>query len=245
LGETYIKWAQSLQKENGIMTRLNDVHACVFDAYGTLFDVNAAARKEQENLGENWQKLSEIWRTKQLQYTWLRSLQNNYVSFWKITEDALDFALASLNIKDDAQKERLMNLYLELDAYPEVRQTLERLKDAGLKTAILSNGSPEMLQSAVDNAGLNSVLDGIYSVEDVGIFKPHPSVYQLTVDQLGLAAGQMSFQSSNGWDAYSAKDFGFQTIWCNRFGQADEQIPSTPDCQITNLSQMLPILGIS
>jgi len=224
--------------------RLEGVKACVFDAYGTLFDVNAAAREEQAALGKKWEQISDVWRTKQLQYTWLRSLQDNYVSFWQVTEEALNFALASADISDEALKKRLMDLYLKLDVYEEVPETLKKLKDAGLKTAILSNGSPAMLQSAVDNAGIADLLDGVYSVETVGVFKPHPSVYQMAVDELEISASHMSFQSSNGWDAYSAKDFGFQTLWCNRFGQADEQIPATPDQQITNLSQMLPILGL-
>ncbi|MEP3245338.1 MAG: haloacid dehalogenase type II [Sneathiella sp.] len=227
-----------------MVTKLEGVKACVFDAYGTLFDVNAAAREEQSALGEKWEQISDIWRTKQLQYTWLRSLQGNYTSFWQVTQDALEFALASAGLQDSALRDRLMDLYLKLDAYEEVPETLRALKAAGLKTAILSNGSPEMLQSAVDNAGISDLLDGVYSVESVGVFKPHPSVYQLAVDDLDISSRHISFQSSNGWDAYSAKDFGFQTLWCNRFGQAEEQIPSTPDTQITNLSQMLPILGL-
>lgn len=226
------------------MTKLEGVKACVFDAYGTLFDVNAAAREEQAALGDKWEQISDTWRTKQLQYTWLRSLQDNYTSFWQVTQDALEFALTSAGLRDSALRDRLMDLYLKLDAYEEVPETLRALKAAGLKTAILSNGSPEMLQSAVDNAGISDLLDGVYSVESVGVFKPHPSVYQLAVDNLEISARHISFQSSNGWDAYSAKDFGFQTLWCNRFGQAEEQIPSTPDIQITNLSQMLPILGL-
>jgi len=220
------------------------IKACVFDAYGTLFDVNAAAQNEQQALGAKWEEISNIWRLKQLQYTWLRSLQDNYTSFWNVTEDALDFALASANIKDDALKTRLMDLYLSLTVYGEVPETLKRLTEAGIKCAILSNGSPEMLKAAVDNAGISSYLDGVYSVEELGIFKPHASVYQMAVDELEINPSEISFQSSNGWDAYSAKDFGFNVIWCNRFGQAEEQIPSTPDIQITNLSQMLPILGL-
>ncbi len=226
------------------MTKLEGVRACVFDAYGTLFDVNAVLDLAAGALGDKWEQISDTWRTKQLQYTWLRSLQDNYTSFWQVTQDALEFALTSAGLRDSALRDRLMDLYLKLDAYEEVPETLRALKAAGLKTAILSNGSPEMLQSAVDNAGISDLLDGVYSVESVGVFKPHPSVYQLAVDNLEISARHISFQSSNGWDAYSAKDFGFQTLWCNRFGQAEEQIPSTPDIQITNLSQMLPILRL-
>lgn len=224
--------------------KLSGIKACVFDAYGTLFDVNAAAQKEQQALGAKWEEISNTWRLKQLQYTWLRSLQNNYTSFWKVTEDALDFALESANIKDTALKIRLMDLYLSLTVYGEVPETLKQLTNAGIRCAILSNGSPEMLKAAVDNADIAQYLDGVYSVDDLGVFKPHASVYQMAVDELDINPEEISFQSSNGWDAYSAKDFGFNVIWCNRFGQADEKIPSTPDVQITDLSQMLPILGL-
>lgn len=225
-------------------TRLSNIKACVFDAYGTLFDVDAAARNEKESLGENWKIISDTWRLKQLQYTWLRSLQGNYKDFWSITEDALDFALASANMSDVSLKKRLMDLYLKLSAYEEVPQTLKKLKAAGFKCAILSNGSPEMLQAAVENAGIADLLDGVFSVADVKVFKPHPKVYELAVEKLEIEARHISFQSSNGWDAYSAKDFGFKTIWCNRFDQAEERLPSSPDCQIRNLAQMLPILGL-
>jgi 2-haloacid dehalogenase len=224
--------------------RLSNIKACVFDAYGTLFDVDAAARQEQEKLGANWKIISDTWRLKQLQYTWLRSLQGNYTSFWTITEDALDFAMSSADMQDKALKQRLMDLYLKLSAYEEVPETLKKLKAAGFKCAILSNGSPEMLSAAVDNAGIAQYLDGVYSVADVKVFKPHPKVYELAVEGLDVEARHISFQSSNGWDAYSAKDFGFNTLWCNRFNQADEQIPSQPDYQIRNLTEMLPILGL-
>ncbi|WP_025898741.1 haloacid dehalogenase type II [Sneathiella glossodoripedis] len=226
-------------------TRFPDIKACVFDAYGTLFDVDAAARQEKDRLGENWKTLSDIWRLKQLQYTWLRSLQGNYTDFWKITEDALDFAMEAENLNDKALKARLMDLYLTLSAYEEVPQTLKKLKEAGIKCAILSNGSPQMLEAAVENAGISSLLDGVYSVAEVKVFKPHPKVYELAVDRLGVDARHISFQSSNGWDAYSAKDFGFNTIWCNRFDQAAERLPSSPDCQIKNLTQMFPIVGVT
>ncbi|WP_169568918.1 haloacid dehalogenase type II [Sneathiella limimaris] len=224
--------------------KLEDIKACVFDAYGTLFDVDAAARQEQEALGDQWKSISDVWRLKQLQYTWLRSLQGNYIDFWRVTGDALDFALQSANISDGKLRERLMNLYMTLTAYEEVTEVLERLKGAGIKCAILSNGSPDMLKAAVNNAGIHDLLDGVYSVASVKVYKPHPSVYDLAVTGLDLDARQISFQSSNGWDAYSAKDYGFKTLWCNRFGQAEERLPSSPDFQITNLREMLPILGV-
>lgn len=223
--------------------KLKNIKACVFDAYGTMFDVNAAAREEQSALGSDWEALADIWRTKQLQYTWLRSLQKRHVDFWTVTGDALDFALSTLGIDDDELRQRLMSLYLKLSAYPEVKAMLEDLQAMGIKCAILSNGSPKMLNAAVTNAGIANLLDGIYSVEEVGIYKPDPSVYQLAVDRLDVAADEISFQSSNSWDAYAAKAFGFNVVWCNRFGQADERLPGQPDGQIRDLSQLPAIVA--
>lgn len=219
------------------------IGACVFDAYGTLFDVNAAAAHCQDDLGETWQPLAEMWRLKQLQYTWLRGLMGRHVDFWQVTGDALDYAMDSLNVSDSALRERLMDLYLALDAYPEVKGVLTTLKSAGLKTAILSNGAPRMLEAAVSNAGIGEVLDAILSVEDVGIFKPHPSVYQMGVDRLGLPAEGMSFQSSNAWDDAAAAAFGYRVVWINRFGQARERIPDPPHAEIKTLEGLPAIVG--
>lgn len=223
--------------------RLPGIRACVFDAYGTLFDVNSAAAHERDALGEKWQPLAELWRAKQLQYTWLRSLAGRHVDFWQLTGEALDFAMTSLRLNDPALRKRLMRLYLTLNAYPEVGETLTRLKAGGLKLAILSNGSPTMLSAAVENAGIAELLDAVLSVEEVGIYKPHPSVYQLAVDRLGAKAGEICFVSSNGWDAFSAKAFGMRVVWCNRFGQAPERIPALPDEEIRTLSTLPEIVG--
>jgi 2-haloacid dehalogenase len=220
------------------------LRACVFDAYGTLFDVNSAAERERAALGDKWHPLAELWRGKQLQYTWLRSLGGRHADFWQVTGEALDFAMASLGIDDAGLRERLMNLYLELDAYPEVGETLARLKAGGLRLAILSNGSPAMLSAAVDKAGITPLLDAVLSVEEAGVFKPHPSVYQLPVDRLGVAPGEICFVSSNGWDAYSARAFGLRVAWCNRFGQAAEHIPEPPDWNIATLTGLHEIVGL-
>ncbi|HYY28940.1 MAG TPA: haloacid dehalogenase type II, partial [Chthoniobacterales bacterium] len=193
------------------------IRACVFDAYGTLFDVNSAAQQAQEVLSQKWQDVAELWRTKQLQYTWLRSLAGRHTDFWQVTGDALAFALDSLKLANPQLRGQLMDLYLRLSAYPEVKSVLAALKAKGLKCAILSNGSPKMLTSAVENAGIQSLLDAVLSVEEVQTYKPHPAVYQLAIDRLGLQAEEICFISSNGWDAYSAKAFGFYVIWCNRF----------------------------
>jgi 2-haloacid dehalogenase len=222
--------------------KLPGIAACVFDAYGTLFDVNSAARSAHDSLGENWQPLAELWRARQLQYTWLRGLAGRHVDFWQVTGDALDFALATLGLSDPALRARLMNLYLSLSAYPEVPETLNRLKSAGMKTAILSNGTPTMLATAAANAGIASLFDAILSVEEVHVYKPHPSVYQLVCNRLNLAADRICFLSSNGWDAYSAKAFGFRVLWCNRFGQQPERLPATPDAQIATLAELPDIV---
>lgn len=222
--------------------QLDGVEACVFDAYGTLFDFNSAALTARDELGDDWQRLSDLWRQKQLQYTWLRGLAGRHADFWQVTGDALDFSLATLNIERPGLRARLMDLYLQLDTYPEVAETLQRLKAAGMKLAILSNGTPAMLAAVVERSGLDGVFDAVLSVEEVGVFKPHPAVYGLAADRLQLAPAAICFLSSNGWDAYSAKAFGFRVLWCNRFGQAAERIPAAPDGEIGDLSQLPPLL---
>src|SRR5215472_7264185 len=173
------------------------VKACVFDAYGTLFDFAAAARGCRDVLGDSIDKLTALWRDKQLQYTWLRAVQRRHADFWQVTADALDFALETLGLDDPPLRARLMDLYRTLDTFPEVPAMLKRLKAAGLKTAILSNGSPDMLASAVNKAEIGDLLDAVLSVELIGVYKPHPKVYQLAVDRLAVPAGGISFQSSN------------------------------------------------
>ena len=226
------------------VNRFTDIGACVFDAYGTLFDVHSAAARCKADLGAKADAVSQTWRTKQLEYTWLRSLMGQYVDFWQITGDALDFALDTHTVDDRVLRDRLMSSYLELDAYPEVKDVLGRLKGAGVKCAILSNGAPDMLAAAVRNADIGDLLDGVLSVEDVGIFKPHPSVYQLAVDRLDVVAGRIAFQSSNAWDAAGAAAFGFHVAWINRFGQRRERLPGTADAELTTLAELPALLGI-
>ena len=219
------------------------VRACVFDAYGTLFDVSSAARQVEDLTGDKWERFAEIWRTKQLQYTWLRSLMGRHADFWQITGEALDFAMDSLDLRDTPLRDRLMELYLRLNAYPEVTEVLARLNARSIKCALLSNGSPMMLSSAVANAGVANFLEPVLSVEEVKVFKPHPSVYQLAVDRLCLKPEGICFVSSNGWDAFAAKTFGFQVIWCNRLNQPPERIPEAPDCEIRSLTELPEIFG--
>ena len=222
---------------------LKGVKACVFDAYGTLFDFAAAARGCRDVLGDQIDKVTALWRDKQLQYTWLRATQGRHVDFWQVTGDALDFALERLELGGDGLRDRLMNLYLQLDAFPEVPDVLRHLKAAGRVTAILSNGSPAMLRSAVENAGIAGPLDFVLSVEEVGVYKPHPRVYQLAVDRLALAPNEIVFLSSNAWDAYAASAFGLKVVWCNRYGQPKEHLPGMPDREIRTLAELPALIG--
>jgi len=222
---------------------LRGVRACVFDAYGTLFDFAAATRQCRDVLGDGIDKLTSLWRDKQLQYTWLRAAQGRHADFWRVTGDALEFSLETLNLNTPGLRDRLMELYLTLDAFPEVEDVLRKLKAAGLRTAILSNGSPKMLDAAVKAARLDTLLDAVLSVEEVGVYKPHPKVYQLAVDRVGVPASAIAFQSSNAWDAYAASAFGMQVVWCNRYGQRRERLPGSPDREIKSLAELPALVG--
>lgn len=221
------------------------VTACVFDAYGTLFDVHSAVRRGGHGLGDKAGAVSELWRQKQLEYTWLRSLMGAHADFSQVTSDSLTFALAAFGVEDAALHENLMGLYLSLDAYEEAGATLDALKEAGLATAILSNGSPSMLEAAVRSAGLQDRLDAVLSVEDVGIYKPDARVYRLAVDRLGVSAEQICFLSSNGWDAKGAAHFGFKVAWINRFHRQHERLPGDFAAVIHRLDELPPLLGIA
>ena len=223
---------------------LPGIKACVFDAYGTLFDYASAAARCRDVLGDKLDPLNALWREKQLQYTWLRALQGRHGDFWQVTGDALDFALETLGLGDARLRARLMDLYLTLDAFPEVPETLRRLKAADLRTAILSNGTPDMLDAAVGNAAIGDLLDAVLSVEAVGVYKPHPKVYHLAVDRVGIPASAISFQSSNAWDAYAASAFGMRVVWCNRYGQRPERLPGRPDFEIRSLAELPTLIGV-
>lgn len=228
---------------NEAVDRLEGIKACVFDAYGTLFDVNAAARACADRLGNDWAKLSETWRAKQLSYSWLRGLMGSYVPFAQVTGEALDFAMESAGLRDADLRQELMTLYFRLSNYPEVPEMLRRLRAAGMRTAILSNGSPDMLDAAVENAGIAPLLDAVLSVDELKTFKPDPRVYRLACDRLGVAPAQIAFQSSNAWDAHAASHFGFRVVWVNRFGQVPERLPGRPDLILANLEPLPGIVG--
>jgi 2-haloacid dehalogenase len=218
------------------------ITTCIFDAYGTLFDVAAAARSAaaepgRDTFARHWPAIAEKWRLKQLQYTWLRAVTGDHVGFWQVTQDGLDWALEAEGLAGDAElRERLLQLYWELDAYPEVPTMLAALKEAGKDTAILSNGAPDMLDGAVKSAGIGALLDDVLSVESVGIFKPARVVYDLVGQRFGCAPEEVLFVSSNGWDACAAAGYGFSTVWVNRAGDPVDRLPAAPDRQLTDLS---------
>lgn len=226
------------------------VTTCVFDAYGTLFDVAAAARQAASEpafaaIREDWPVLAEHWRNKQLQYSWLRAVTGAHDDFWVVTQNGLDWALEKTGHGGDAAlRDRLLALYWELQAYPEVPAMLATLKQAGLNTAILSNGSPAMLQGAVDSAGIGNVLDVSLSVESVGIFKPDASVYDLVGGHFGCAKDEVLFVSSNGWDAAAATGYGFATAWVNRAGDPLDRLPWTPAHQLRDLTGTPELAGL-
>lgn len=224
---------------------LEGIGACVFDAYGTLFDVSAATARCRGALGEQADSLTELWRSKQLEYCWLRSLRGDYVDFWHITGQSLDYALATLGLHEPALRSRLMEMYFVLDAYPEVRETLGTLKTAGVRSAILSNGSPSMLTAAVHRAVLEKFLDAVISVDAVRIYKPHPMVYQLAVDRLRMPAEKICFLSSNYWDASGAALFGFRVVWINRTAAKPDPLPGEPEWEIGSLSALPSLLGVA
>jgi 2-haloacid dehalogenase len=217
---------------------LAGVRAVVFDAYGTLYDVASAAERARAALGDRWQPLAELWRAKQLQYTWLRSLMGRHADFWRVTGDALDFALEALGIADDGLRDRLMALYERIGAYPEARPALEALRAAGLRLAVLSNGSPRMLAAAGEASGLAPLLEEVLSVEAAGIYKPSPQVYRLALDALRLWPNELLFVSANGWDAAGARAAGLRVAWCNRAGQPVERLGEPPDAIIRSLAEL-------
>lgn len=223
------------------------ITTCVFDAYGTLFDVAAAARQAAaepgfEKLQQKWPELANHWRLKQLQYTWLRAITGAHADFWDVTQDGLDWALEASELDGDAAlRQRLLDLYWQLQAYPEVPQMLADLKAGGLQTAILSNGSLPMLDGAVQSAGIGDVLDDVLSVESVGIFKPHSSVYDLVQKRFGGERDDVLFVSSNGWDAAGASGYGFVTAWVNRANEPIDRLPWKPAhvlCDLTSIPQL-------
>jgi len=224
---------------------LSGIDLCVFDAYGTLFDFNSAVARHRTAIGPSADALSELWRSKQIQYTWLRNAMGAYAEFWQVTGEALDHCLAVHGIADPGVRQALMGAYLALDPFPEVQAVLETLQRAGKRLAILSNGNPSMLAPMVAASGLADRFEAVLSVDEAGAFKPDPRVYRLVESRCGARPDRVCFLSSNCWDAHGAAHFGFQTVWVNRAGAPDDGLPGKLAGQLDDLSLLPALLGVS
>ncbi len=219
------------------MTASQPVKACVFDAYGTLFDVSAPVTAIAQELGGKASTIASQWRSKQLEYTWLRSLMGRYVNFAQVTADSLDYALAAHGLSGSPVRDRLLASFTSLAAYPDAEACLKTLRAGGARTGILSNGSPPMLAAAVTSAKLGPLFDYILSVDTVQIYKPSPKVYELATNAFGVEAGEIAFVSGNAWDCAGASSFGFRVIHVNRLGQPDERLGASPHAHAANLTE--------
>ncbi|MGV3026654.1 haloacid dehalogenase type II [Clostridium thermobutyricum] len=221
------------------MKSLNNIKICVFDAYGTLFDVHSASKKYKDEIGELYNEFSILWRAKQLEYSFLSEIMDDYTDFIDITANSLDYACNTFKITSDKLKINLMSSYMELSPYSEVIKTLLKFKEKGLKLVILTNGSYKMINNAVESSGLKNILDSVISVEEVKKFKPNKEVYKIITDKFNVNLKEVVFFSSNGWDIIGASKFGFNTIWINRFNKETEISKYTPDYIVSNLKEAL------
>ena len=215
--------------------------AVVFDAYGTLFDVNSAAEKCKDKIGVKWEIFANFWRTTQLEYTWLRSLMKRHKNFWDVTEDSLDKSMKVFNINKNMKNE-LLNLYKILSPYPEVKEVLEDLKKKNFKLAILSNGTPDLLNELVESNKLNNLFDDLFSIEEVKIYKPDPRVYELPIKKYKIKSDEITFLSANTWDVSGGGNFGYNSIWVNRHNSIFDILDFQPKNEISNLTQLLDIV---
>ena len=220
---------------------MKKIKAIIFDAYGTLFDVNSAAEKCKEKLGDKWEGFANYWRTTQLEYTWLRSLMRRHKDFWQITEDSLDKSMNFYNI-DNSMRSELLNLYKVLSPFTEVRDALKNLKQSNYKLGILSNGTPDLLKELVVSNGLKDIFDDIFSVEEVGIFKPDSKVYDLPINKYNIEKNEVLFLSANTWDVSGAGNYGYNTVWVNRNNNIFDKLDFEPNQQISNLSELLDLI---
>ena len=214
--------------------------AIVFDAYGTLFDVNSSAEKCKDKIGNKWENFANFWRTTQLEYTWLRSLMKKHKNFWQITEDSLDKSMETFHI-DKSLRNDLLTFYKELSPYPEVKNVLENLKKKSFKLAILSNGTPELLNHLVKSSNLENLFDDIFSVEEVKIYKPDPKVYDMPVNKYKVSKGEITFLSANTWDVSGAGNYGYNSIWVNRNNSVFDKLDYKPKNEVKNLKQLLDL----
>ena len=219
---------------------MNNSKAIVFDAYGTLFDVNSAAEKCKGKIGNKWENFANFWRTTQLEYTWLRSLMKKHKNFWQITEDSLDKSMETFQI-DTSLRNDLLSLYKKLSPYPEVKNVLENLKNKSFKLAILSNGTPELLNYLVKSSDLENLFDDIFSVEEVKIYKPDPKVYDIPVNKYKVSKGEITFLSANTWDVSGAGNYGYNSIWVNRNNSVFDKLDYKPKNEIKNLKQLIDL----
>ena len=220
---------------------MKNIKAIIFDAYGTLFDVNSAAEKCKDKIGDKWEGFANYWRTTQLEYTWLRSLMKKHKDFWQITEDSLDKSMRAFKINIEMKNE-LLNLYKVLSPYPEVKETLEKLKEKKYKLAILSNGTPSLLHELVNNNNLKNLFDDIFSIEDVKVYKPSSKVYEIPIKKYNIKNEEVAFLSANTWDVSGGGNYGFTSIWVNRNNNIFDNLDYKPKNQITRLNQLLDIL---
>ena len=220
---------------------MKNIKAIIFDAYGTLFDVNSAAEKCKEKIGDKWEGFANYWRTTQLEYTWLRSLMKRHKDFWQITEDSLDKSMKLYNI-DILMKEELLNLYKVLSPFPEVKETLNKLKDTNYKLAILSNGTPDLLNQLVRNSDLENIFDDIFSIEEVRTFKPDSKVYDIPVKKYKIQKNEIVFLSANTWDVSGAGNYGYNSVWINRSNNIFDNLDYKPNHKIKRLVQLLEII---
>ena len=220
---------------------MKNIKAIIFDAYGTLFDVNSAAEKCKEKIGDRWEVFANYWRTTQLEYTWLRNLMKRHKDFWMITEDSLDKSMKVFNI-ETSMKNELLDLYKVLLSYPEVRETLEKLKEKNYKLSILSNGTPSLLNQLVSNNNLENIFDDIFSIEEVGIFKPDSKVYDIPLQKYKIQKEEIAFLSANTWDVSGGGNYGYNSIWVNRNNNIFDNLDYKPKNEILNLNDLLDIL---
>jgi len=220
---------------------MKDIEAIVFDAYGTLFDVNSAAKRCKGKIGDKWEDFANFWRTTQLEYTWLRSLMKRHKNFWQVTEDSLDKSMKAFKI-DTSMKSELLNLYKFLSPYPEVKEVLKKLKEKEYRLAVLSNGTPTLLNELVKSNDLENIFDDLFSVEEVGIYKPVSKVYDIPVKKYQIKADKVVFLSANTWDVSGGGNYGYSAIWVNRNNNIFDNLDYRPKNEINNLTQLLNIV---
>ena len=219
---------------------MNNTKAIVFDAYGTLFDVNSAAEKCKDKIGDQWETFANYWRTTQLEYTWLRSLMKKHKDFWQITEDSLDKSMLTFKI-DKSMRNELLNLYKELSTFPEVKSVLEELKKKSIKLAILSNGTPSLLSNLVKNSNLENLFDDVFSIEEVKIYKPDPKVYDIPINKYKVKKEEITFLSANTWDVSGGGNYGYNAIWVNRTNNVFDKLDYKPKNEVKNLKELLDL----